>query len=448
LTVIFPLRYKLALLTSALLVTGVGTASYLIFAQSTRALEAEIEKRGRALVETLARNARDPLLLEDGLHLAQLVQSVADESGIVAARLLNTEGTVVAPEADPPQRFERLTFGGTQDRGTVLHGGRLVIASRMSFKEVDLGEAQIVMDLDAVIAPLVEQARWDVALASGALLIAGLIIAIALSQRITRPLQRLRLAANALGAGDTSARVEVKTSDELKVLAEAFNAMGSSLHEKAQIEKAFSSYVSEHVLEQIVSDPARIKLAGERREVTVMFIDIRQFTRITNWLGPERLVAFLNETFDLITARLLDQGATVDKYIGDGILAYTGAPIRSDDHARRAVAAAIAIQRSIAERNRKLEESGEEFVRLGVGIGIHTGSVVLGNIGSERKMDYTAIGEPVNVASRLQEIAPAGQILMTDDVLERLDGAIESEPLGLHKLEGLDQEFMVHQVLY
>jgi len=450
--VIFPLRYKLALLTSVLLVAGIGTVSYLVFQQSRAALEVEIGKRGGAIAQTLARSARDPLLLRDDLQLTQLVESIAAEPEIATARLLDNEGRVVASssEGDLAQR-ERLT-GRSRDLGTVSYGGRLLIAARMQHrvlgKDVDVGEAQVVMDLDSVIRPLVAKAQREVSLAAGALLLAALVVALSISRRITRPLQRLRLAADALSAGDTSAVVPIATRDEVGELTRAFNKMSQSLHQKDRIERAFRRYVSDHVLQEVMNDPASIQLKGERREVTVMFIDIRQFTRITSRLGPERLVAFLNEAFELITARLLEQGATVDKYVGDGILAYTGAPIPSDDHASRAVAAAIAIQRSVDERNHKVESEDESFVRLEIGIGIHTGTVVVGNIGSERKMDFTAIGEPVNAASRLQELAAPGQILITGDVSAHLSGGVHTRYIGPYELKGLDTVFEVYEVRY
>lgn len=453
----FSLRYKLALLASVLLVAGVGIASWLMFAQSTRALETEIRKRGEVLAETLARSARVPLLEQDDLNLSPLVRNAGAEPGILAARILDGHGVVVASSIesetsrdDARMTHPRRTSAGPpmRDLGTERLGGTLIIASRLSFKDVDLGEAQVVMDLQGITAPLIAEARRDVALLAGALLVVGLGIAVALSQRITRPLRNLRLAVNALGHGDTTARVQTDTNDELGELGQAFNEMMESLGQKDRIERAFRRYVSDHVLREIVNDPARVELSGERREITVMFIDIRQFTRITSWLGPERLVAFLNETFDLITGQLLEQGVTVDKYIGDGILAYAGAPIPGDDHARRAVAAAIAIQRSIDERNRKLEAQSAPFVRLGVGIGIHTGPVVLGNIGSERKMDYTAIGEPVNVASRLQDLAGPGEILVTREVHTGLGGALKTRSVGYRELEGIDGPLEIFEVVY
>jgi adenylate cyclase len=451
-TVIFPLRYKLALLTSALLVAGIGTVAYLVFDQSLAALELEIEKRGVAIAKTLARNARDPLLLQDDLQLTQLVESITAEHDIATARLLDNTGRVAASSAEGDMaRRERLT-GPARDLGIVRYGGRLLLAVRMQHRvlgnDVDVGEAQVVMDLDAVIQPLVAEARSDVSMAAGALLLAALVLALWISRRITRPLQDLRLAADALSAGDTSAVLEVRTRDEVGDLTRAFNAMSQSLHQKDRIERAFRRYVSDHVLKEVMNDPTSVQLKGERREVTVMFIDIRQFTRITSRLGPERLVAFLNEAFELITTELLGQGVTVDKYVGDGILAYTGAPIQTEDHASRAVAAAIAIQRSIEERNRKAEFDGDSFVRLDVGIGIHTGQVVVGSIGSERKMDFTAIGEPVNAASRLQELAAPGQILITGEVCAHLGGGIHTRYIGPHELKGLDTGFEVYEVQY
>ncbi len=447
---IFPLRYKLAAMASVLLIAGVGLVSYLVFQQSSEALENEARKRAVFLTQRLADNARDPLLLQDDLVLATLLQTVSEESEILVARFLDTEGRVVASSReDEPEQRERMTSAATGEKlSTRALGGKLMVSAQMSFREVDLGEAQAVMDLDALISPVVERARRDILLASGGLLLVGVLLAFAMSARITRPLQRLRIAANALAVGDLTARVDVTSRDEVGVLTRSFNQMGESLSQKRRIETAFRRYVSDHVLRQVTDSPEEIALEGEQREVTVIFIDIRKFTRLTTSIGPQRLVSFLNESFDLITGRLLEHGATIDKYIGDAILAYIGAPIESFDHAERAVAAAISVQRSVEERNTKCEASGQNYVRLEVGIGIHTGTVVVGNIGSELKMDYTVIGDPVNVANRLQSEAAAGEIMMTGEVYRRLGGRVDAEAMGALKLEGLDVPVVAYKVGY
>jgi adenylate cyclase len=447
--VIFPLRLKLALLASALLVAGIGTVSLLVLDQSSEALENEASKRAIFIAKQLARNVRDPVLLEDDLVTSQLLETTAAESEVRVARLLDEEGVLIASsigEFQTTQRRQRLARD--VDLFTRSVRGQLTVAKRITFRDVDLGEAQVVMDLQAVIQPAIDRARRDIILASSALLLVGLLIAFALSGRISRPLQRLRLATNALAAGDLSARVVPTSRDEVGVLTHAFNEMSESLSQKHRIETAFRRYVSDHVLQEVLNANESIELKGERREVTVLWIDIRQFTRLTASIGPERLVSFLNETFELITSRLLEHGATIDKYIGDAILAYLGAPIETVDHAGRAVAAAIAVQRSVEERNQKCEATGQPFVRLEVGIGIQTGTVVVGNIGSELKMDFTVIGEPVNVANRIQGLAGPTQIMITGEVRERLAGRVEVEPLGPQLVAGIDEPVDVFGVRY
>ena len=173
---------------------------------------------------------------------------------------------------------------------------------------------------------------------------------------------------------------------------------------------------------------------------------MRSFTRISEGLNPEGVVAFLNESFDVISKCLLENGATIDKYTGDAVMAYFGAPIPNDDHPFQAVAAAIAVQQAVAERNRSAKAPG--FVKLGVGIAIHSGEVVLGNIGSEQKMDYTVIGDPVNVCSRLEKLAGERVILVTQAVADHVRDRAELVPQGTRRLEGREQPVTVYSVNY
>ncbi len=448
---IFPLRVKLALLASLLLVGGIGTVSLLVLERSSEALEAEARKRGRFLAWSLAQNASAPVLEQDDLVLSGLLETVADESEVLVARVLDENGHVIVSSREGESRQQlRLTDGLLPDSPTAVTSvdGELLIASRISFGGVDLGEAQVALDLDAIVGKMLVRARRGVLLASGALLLIGISIAFALSGRITRPLQRLHAAVKALAAGDPSSHVEVSTRDEVGALTEAFNDMSRSLDEKRRIESAFRRYVSDHVLQQVVDRPESVQLLGERREVTVLFIDIRGFSQLASAIGPEPLVAYLTEAFELITSRLLEHGATVDQYLGDAILAYFGAPIEIADHAERGVASSIAIQRSIGERNAKCESSGAPFHGLDVGIGIQTGPVVLGNIGSELKMNYTVIGDAVNVANRLQGMAGAGEILVTQDVQRCLRGRVPLEDLGPRKVKGREEPVRVYRVPY
>lgn len=444
---IFPLRLKLALLTSTLLVAGIGTVSWLLDNQYSGALEEEARKRGRSIAEGLSRNAPLHILDGDDVVIGNMLAAVAEESEVVGARLLDKSGRVIASTFERDDKTELWT---DVREPVAFHttGWNLLVASRMTFDDKPLGEAQVELDRQAIVDRVVERSRRDLLVASGGLLLVGVLIAFATSGLITRPLSRLRVAVRALAKGDTSARVEVTTRDEVADLTRAFNDMSASLSEKSRVESAFRRYVSDHVLQQVRERPGAVPVLGERRDITVLFIDIRQFTRLASGTDPEALVAFLNEAFELITERLLQHGATVDKYMGDAILAYFGAPIDSSDHLERAVAAAIAVQRSVEERNKACKSAGESFQRLDLGIGIQTGPVVIGNIGSELKMDYTIIGDPVNVANRLQKLARPGEIMITGDVAARLGDRARLESIGTRQLEGRDEPVSVLRVLY
>lgn len=443
-----PLRLKLALFTGLLLVGGIGIVSVIYQQRMGEALTEEAQKRGRSIAKNLAADARERVLLEDDLTLESLVKSSATEEDVRAARIVDGDGNVVtSSEEDPPPRVARLTRHDAHS--SRVQGGRLIAASQMTYQEVDLGEAQVVLDLDTFITRVAARAQRQILLAGGGLLGLALLIAFAMSNRLTRPIARLTEATQALADGDLDARVgETKRRDEIGVLSVAFNEMGERLSQKERIEHAFKQYVSDHVLKQVMEKGAQISTVGEARVITIMFVDVRSFTSISEELNPEGIVAFLNESFDVISKCLLENGATIDKYTGDAVMAYFGAPIPNDDHPFQAVAAAIAVQQAVAERNRVASAAGLNFVKLGVGIAIHSGEVVVGNIGSELKMDYTAIGDPVNVCARLEKLAGERVILVTQAVADCVRDRAELLPQGTRRLEGREQPVTVYSVNY
>ena len=294
---IFPLRLKLALFATSLLVVGIALVAALLYNSFSGALENEARKRGRFIAGNLAQNARQAILLEDDVVLGKLLDDVANEAEVVGARLLNTDGAILgstlpgetasAEGESSPLSPPRMTLSKPFDSESSSEGE--VLAARMIFQKVDLGEAQIILDVEAVVGSVVQRSRRDLYFASGGMVLLGVFIAVVMSGRITRPLSRLRLAVQALAKGDSTARVDVRSRDELAILAQAFNNMSASLSEKRRVESAFRSYVSDHVLKQILDQPDAIIL-GERREITVLFIDIRQFTRMANRVDDEKFL--------------------------------------------------------------------------------------------------------------------------------------------------------------
>jgi adenylate cyclase len=174
----------------------------------------------------------------------------------------------------------------------------------------------------------------------------------------------------------------------------------------------YSRFLPEYVVTQMLVNPESFKLGGVNQTITVLFADIRGFTRISEHAPPERIVGLLNRYFSAMTDIIFAHGGTLDKYLGDGLMALFGAPAATPEDASNALNAAVAMQRRIMGIN--LELAGEGFPELGVGMGLHTGEATVGYIGSERRSEYTAIGDTVNTASRLESNARGGEILLTD----------------------------------
>jgi adenylate cyclase len=182
---------------------------------------------------------------------------------------------------------------------------------------------------------------------------------------------------------------------------------------KEEVARAnYSRFLPEYVVKQMLENPESFKLGGVLQTITVLFADIRGFTRISEHAPPEKIVQLLNRYFSAMTDIIFAHGGTLDKYLGDGLMALFGAPTVTPKDAANAIAAAVAMQRRMLSINDELREEG--FPEIGIGIGLHTGEVTVGYIGSERRSEYTAIGDAVNTASRLESNAKAGEILVSE----------------------------------
>jgi len=202
----------------------------------------------------------------------------------------------------------------------------------------------------------------------------------------------------------------------------------------------FSSYVTERVVSELIKNPDMAKLGGERREITVLFADVRGFTTFSEGHAPEEVVAILNEYLGEMTEIVFKWEGTLDKFIGDAILAFWNAPMRQENHAELAVRCALAMISRLGELRKRWESEGR--LGLDIGIGINTGEVIVGNIGAEgKKMDYTVIGDHVNLGSRVESLTRKYDvhILITEFTLERIRDKILDNKLGHVCLRGLEK---------
>jgi len=188
----------------------------------------------------------------------------------------------------------------------------------------------------------------------------------------------------------------------------------------------YSRFLPEYVVKQMLENPESFKLGGVSQTITILFADIRGFTRISEHAPPEKIVSLLNRYFSAMTDIIFAHGGTLDKYLGDGLMALFGAPTATPDDASNALNAAVAMQRRLLGINRELRDEG--FQEIGVGMGLHTGEVVVGYIGSERRSEYTAIGDTVNTSSRLESNARGGEILISDATAKAAHSRYKLQP--------------------
>ncbi|HIE51776.1 MAG TPA: PAS domain S-box protein [Armatimonadetes bacterium] len=207
---------------------------------------------------------------------------------------------------------------------------------------------------------------------------------------------------------------------------------------------ALYRYVPGHVADSILAHPEQVSLAGERRQVTVLLADVRGFMALSSQVAAEEVVAILNDFFALATEVIFHFEGTLDKFIGDAVLALFGAPQSHEDDALRAVQAAVTMQVRMSEVNARLQASGRPLLSLGIGIA--TGEAVAGYIGSERRLEYTAIGDAVNRAARLEEIAGRGQTLLDAPTYRRVAAHITVRPLRPVRLKGMAEPVAVYEV--
>jgi class 3 adenylate cyclase/CheY-like chemotaxis protein len=210
--------------------------------------------------------------------------------------------------------------------------------------------------------------------------------------------------------------------------------------ENAYIRATFERLVPPSVVDRILSNPETLELGGRRQEISVLFADIRGYTAWSEAEPPERVVEMLNEYLSLAAEIILAWDGTLDKFFGDGLMAIFNAPGEQEDHVHRAADAALALRRAAVELG---ERRG---YGLAYSIGVNTGEAVVGYIGTERAMNYTAIGDMVNLAKRLQEIGAPGQILVEQSVVERLGNLAQARPLGEIKVKGRKQTAFAYEL--
>lgn len=297
---------------------------------------------------------------------------------------------------------------------------------------------------DAALAPLVAL-RWRIAGIGVAALLGAVLLGGGLATGITAPVQTLVQNMQQVLQGNFQQRIPVKRQDEIGFLGRSFNEMVEGLEEREKLKDTFGRFVSQDVASAVLN--GHVPLAGERREVSILFQDIRGFTTISERTDPALLVRMLNQFFTEMVAAVETEGGVVKQFTGDGVMALFGAPNKYADSAARAVRAALGMVHRLQALNVRLQQQG--FPELRIGVGIHTGEVVAGLIGPDKRVEYAVVGDPVNLASRIEGLTKELQatIVISEVTASRLGPEVTLGRTATVPVKGKAQPVQVVEVL-
>jgi class 3 adenylate cyclase len=401
---------------------------------------------------------------EDFTNDMEAVGDLADEELLV---ILDRIGATDVRYAEASEEVLALYQAGDLARATDVH----ISAEHEISHELEDDLNLMIGSLKENIAFELENFRGNrsfltvtVAAFSGVSLITALVMGAVLSWSLIGPVQKIDLALGRIADGDFGQEVQVpnrdefgrltvnlnRTSRQLASLYEGLSELNSNLEKtieeqvtQLQRTERLRRYVSPQVADAILTGEAPVPFASVRRNLTILYSDIRGFTQMAERMEPEELVDGLNEYFSAMTELVFSNGGTLDKYLGDGVLAFFGDPIPFEDHAERAVATAFEMLANVEELRATWMRSEEE---LSIGVGISTGYVTVGNIGSSTRTDYTVVGNHVNVAARLATAAEPGQILISERTMATVQDRVDWVPVEDLVMKGVKRPVKVFAV--
>ncbi|MCU7906930.1 MAG: HAMP domain-containing protein [Candidatus Thiodiazotropha sp. (ex Epidulcina cf. delphinae)] len=413
-----PIAIKWTVYIGALITLVMGVLGWFLITQQTGFHMREVKGFGQVLVEQLAHSASEPLLADDLFNLRGLVSRQTQNDNVVGAAIVPAGKPWVSSGNVPHQ------LPGTDELTPMIwvwrdqHNKRhtaITFFSSISFRDVIAGHAVITLDREFLdrnqkrIISIISYATL------GLILIAG-ILSYVLSRRLSRPITRLAQAGQQPQTGLLISPMDVERQDEIGQVYAHFDRMNAGLLEKRQVEDALSRYVSPVVAEKILSNLSQPRLPNQEMNGSVLFCDIVGFTQLSEDMPADEVASLLNLYLGAIADAAHRCRGVVDKFIGDSAMILFGVPEADMEHGEQAVRCAWLIQAMVRHINKQRRQVGKEPIMLR--IGINSGTMLAGNIGIPDRLEYTVVGDTVNLASRLCGASPADGIMMSQSTAE------------------------------
>lgn len=419
-----PIAIKLALAITLLIVSGMSTLGFIILENQKSVLSQQIHDMGSAITTQFANSASEMVLSDDSLGLQTLVANLVDKHQIMGAIILNDNAVDLASDGTLPEipyilsqisdkqkahNFEWSTSRLDQDQ-------LICFQSPIMFRQLVAGQVLVTFSKQKMLHSL-QQSRHVIIMITLLMTLIAILLAFIMSRHLSRPINSLVDASKAIGEGNYQYRLNERRNDEIGELACAFNQMAHGLLQKTQVEDAFSRYVSSSVARKILENLDEVQLGGKHVRASVLFADIVGFTSISEKLAPDEIANLLNEYFSHISTIAHQHGGHIDKFMGDCAMVVFGVPDFTTDHSFDAISCAVMIQQAVAQINEQRARVNK--IPIHFKIGVNTGIMIAGNLGSSDRMEYTVIGDPVNLASRLASIAESDQIIVLEEFYQQ-----------------------------
>ena len=449
-----PISVKLATLSALLIVLVISVITYFILRKQKDQFAEELMNLGANMTRIVANNSADKLLGQEELELFRLVKDISENKHVQYALITDNNNLIKAhtnidrvnePYTPPPD----LLFFKSKEKseiGRFFQNGLAVFFFQqpITYQNLEVGKVYLAISQDTILKSI-QNAQSFILVLTLIIVTIGILLSIAFSIYFSRPIRRLQESTKILAKGDFQHRVSLKRNDELGDLASAFNDMAEGLSERETLRETFGKYVTPEIRDEILS--GRIPFDGERRTATVLFSDLRDFTPYVEEHSPEEVIQGLRAYFTAMEKTIRVYGGLVLQYVGDEIEAVFGVPMACEDHAQKAVTAALEMRASLKKLNEIRTQKDLRTFRHG--IGIHTGEVLAGNSGSFDRLSYTLIGDTVNLASRLQTLTKKFKcdILASEETVKNLTGSFDLEKEKPHMVKGYSKPVTVYRVI-
>ncbi|MDO8446683.1 MAG: adenylate/guanylate cyclase domain-containing protein [Deltaproteobacteria bacterium] len=454
---IFSLKYKILIGILFFVATLMGTVIGLINKNVRETILAESIEKGLAVARGIATASEDPLLTNDDLTLFSTLKGIQDNTGVVYGMVVDMEGTI---RGHNDVKLSGKPYIGTAGSSVFKIGKDYIINSYMgetgttydisipifSIGATDeIGRVHLGLSEKTAREAVEKASRYIIYLSAIGLLLGG-IGAFLMATVMVKPIKLLVSGVRAIGEGKFHQRINIKRRDEIGELTSAFNDMAKGLEEREFIRNTFQKFVHKDIVNELLKNPDKVKVGGERKKVTVLFSDIRGFTPLSENMPPEEVVALLNRHFSSMLPIINKNGGVLDKFMGDAMMVTFGAPFPKGDDALMAVKTGLMMKDMRRALNKNREKEGKAPIHMG--IGINTGYVVAGNIGSEERMEYTVFGDVVNTAARIEGLSREEDVIITEDTYKEI---MNSVTIGQEKeevsLKGKSRPVTIYRVL-